>query len=74
MTYRVRPGGRQFVVIAAGGHGTLGTRAGDAVVAYALPESPDASEAELRSDPSDAAVKERVIPFGAVEIPGAAPP
>ena len=38
MTYRVKPGGRQFVVIAAGGHGTLGTRAGDAVVAYALPE------------------------------------
>ena len=37
MTYRVRPGGRQFVVIAAGGHGTLGTVPGDAVVAYALP-------------------------------------
>ena len=39
MTYRVRPGGRQFVVIAAGGHGTLGTVPGDAVVAYALPEA-----------------------------------
>lgn len=38
MTYRVRPGGRQFVVIAAGGHGTMGTKAGDSVVAYALPE------------------------------------
>ncbi len=37
MTYRVRPGGRQFVVIAAGGHGTLGTVPGDAIVAYALP-------------------------------------
>ncbi|MEM9175971.1 MAG: pyrroloquinoline quinone-dependent dehydrogenase [Myxococcota bacterium] len=37
MTYRVRPGGRQYVVIAAGGHGTLGTVPGDAVVAYALP-------------------------------------
>ena len=29
MTYRVRPDGRQFVVIAAGGHGTLGTKTGD---------------------------------------------
>ncbi len=35
MTYRV--GGRQFVVIAAGGHGRLGTKTGDAVVAFALP-------------------------------------
>ena len=38
MTYRLRPDGRQFVVIAAGGHGTLGTRQGDWLVAYALPE------------------------------------
>jgi quinoprotein glucose dehydrogenase len=37
MTYRVRPDGRQFVVIAAGGHGKLGTRLGDALVAFALP-------------------------------------
>jgi len=37
MTYRLRDGGRQFVVIAAGGHATLGTKLGDAVVAYALP-------------------------------------
>jgi quinoprotein glucose dehydrogenase len=29
--------GRQFVVIAAGGHGNLGTRQGDSVVAFALP-------------------------------------
>jgi len=36
MTYR-GPSGRQFVVIAAGGHGKLGTRRGDWVVAYALP-------------------------------------
>ena len=36
MTYEV--GGRQFVVIAAGGHGSFGTRLGDYVVAYALPE------------------------------------
>lgn len=31
--------GREYVVIAAGGHGGLGTRNGDAVVAYALPRS-----------------------------------
>ena len=31
--------GRQFVVIAAGGHGRLGTDIGDSVVAFALPES-----------------------------------
>jgi quinoprotein glucose dehydrogenase len=37
MTYRVRPDGRQYVVIAAGGHGSLGTRQGDALVAFALP-------------------------------------
>jgi quinoprotein glucose dehydrogenase len=37
MTYRAGPGNRQFVVIAAGGHGGLGTDQGDAVVAYALP-------------------------------------
>jgi quinoprotein glucose dehydrogenase len=30
--------GRQFVVIAAGGHGKLGTKRGDYVVAFALPE------------------------------------
>lgn len=38
MTYRARKGGRQYVVIAAGGHAKRGgTRLGDAVVAYALP-------------------------------------
>jgi quinoprotein glucose dehydrogenase len=37
MTYRSKKGGRQFVVIAAGGHGKLGTPLGDYVVAFALP-------------------------------------
>lgn len=36
MTYTA--GGRQFVVIAAGGHGGMGTTMGDALVAFALPE------------------------------------
>jgi Glucose dehydrogenase len=35
MTYEV--GGKQYVVICAGGHGKLGTKRGDAVVAFALP-------------------------------------
>jgi quinoprotein glucose dehydrogenase len=36
MTYEAR--GRQFVVIAAGGHGSLDTTRGDYVVAFALPD------------------------------------
>ena len=36
MTYRVRDGGRQFVVIAAGGHSQLRNRRGDSLVAFAL--------------------------------------
>ena len=36
MTY-LGPDGRQYVAIAAGGHGKLGTRRGDHVVAWALP-------------------------------------
>jgi quinoprotein glucose dehydrogenase len=40
MTYRARPGGRQFVVIAAGGHSRAGTTLGDHVVAWALPAAP----------------------------------
>ena len=37
MTYRVRPDGRQFIVIAAGGHHLMRTRLGDYLIAYALP-------------------------------------
>jgi quinoprotein glucose dehydrogenase len=36
MSYRVRPGGKQYLVIAAGGHGRGGTRLGDFIVAFAL--------------------------------------
>lgn len=35
MTYQIH--GKQYVVIAAGGHGKLGTKLGDSVVAFALP-------------------------------------
>jgi quinoprotein glucose dehydrogenase len=38
MTYRGRSNGRQYVAIAAGGHKYLGTKTGDAVVAFALPD------------------------------------
>jgi quinoprotein glucose dehydrogenase len=37
MTYRLDEDRRQYVVIAAGGHSKLGTRLGDALVAFALP-------------------------------------
>ena len=37
MTYISSKTGRQFVVIAAGGHASMGTDSGDAVVAFALP-------------------------------------
>jgi len=36
MTYRARPGGRQYVVIAAGGHHLMRTQLGDYVVAFVL--------------------------------------
>ena len=39
MTYRVGPEGRQYVVIAAGGHFPLGSPSDDAIIAYALPEA-----------------------------------
>ena len=36
MSYAIN--GRQYVLIAAGGHGGLGTKTGDYLVAYALPK------------------------------------
>jgi len=36
MTYRLRPDGKQYVVIAAGGHKYLRSRLGDYFVAYTL--------------------------------------
>lgn len=37
MTYRSPASGRQFVIVVAGGHGSLGTKMGDSIIAYALP-------------------------------------
>jgi quinoprotein glucose dehydrogenase len=36
MTFRLRPDGKQFVVIAAGGHRVLGSKLGDYLVAFSL--------------------------------------
>lgn len=38
MTYVSETSGRQFVVQMAGGHGSFGTRIGDSVIAWSLPE------------------------------------
>jgi glucose dehydrogenase len=38
MTYFVAEAGKQYVVIAAGGHDKMGTTHGDYVIAYALPD------------------------------------
>jgi quinoprotein glucose dehydrogenase len=37
ITYKLRPDGRQYIVVAAGGHDGLGSPKGDYVVAWALP-------------------------------------
>jgi quinoprotein glucose dehydrogenase len=37
MTYLAGHDGKQFIAIAAGGHGKLGTKLGDSVIAYSLP-------------------------------------
>jgi quinoprotein glucose dehydrogenase len=37
MTYVSARSGRQYVVVMAGGHGSLGTKLGDSLVAFALP-------------------------------------
>jgi quinoprotein glucose dehydrogenase len=39
MIYRLAGDSRQYVVISAGGHGRLGTRRGDGIVAFALPRT-----------------------------------
>jgi len=38
MSYVSDKSGRQYVVVMAGGHGSLGSRMGDSLVAYALPD------------------------------------
>jgi quinoprotein glucose dehydrogenase len=38
MTYKSSKSGRQFLIVVAGGHGSLPTKPGDSVIAYALPK------------------------------------
>lgn len=38
ISYKLKKNGRQFIVVAAGGHAALGIPTGDALVAFALPE------------------------------------
>jgi hypothetical protein len=45
LTYRAQDGGRQYLVIAAGGHGGLHSRLGDSVVAFSLPPLAGSAEA-----------------------------
>ena len=39
ISYRLRPDGRQFLVVAPGGHVGIGSPLGDYVIAYALPSA-----------------------------------
>ena len=39
MTYQLKPGGKQYVVIAAGGHWSGGSPPGDHIIAFALPDA-----------------------------------
>jgi quinoprotein glucose dehydrogenase len=39
VTYKLRPDGKQYLVIAPGGHQRLGSRLGDYVIAYTLPDA-----------------------------------
>lgn len=39
MTYWSDASQRQFLIVVAGGHGSTGTKAGDAIIAYALPKA-----------------------------------
>ena len=38
MSYWSEKSNRQFLIVVAGGHGSSGTKAGDSIIAYALPE------------------------------------
>ena len=53
MTYRAGREGRQFVVIAAGGHGSLGTRLGDSLVAFALPRQPGPRSSDISTSSAE---------------------
>ncbi|MCC6735971.1 MAG: PQQ-binding-like beta-propeller repeat protein [Bauldia sp.] len=73
MTYATSDG-RQFVVVAAGGNGEIGTTRGDAIIAYTLPASVAAEAAAAASaNPALAAPPEPVLPPTAAERLGTNP-
>jgi quinoprotein glucose dehydrogenase len=37
ISYKLAPGGKQFLVVAPGGHAVIGSPIGDAIIAYTLP-------------------------------------
>jgi quinoprotein glucose dehydrogenase len=51
MSYVSDKTGRQYVVLMAGGHGSLGTKMGDSLIAYALPSSGTTQPAPAQSAP-----------------------
>lgn len=67
MTYQTHSG-RQFVVIAAGGHDRLGTSAGDYVVAFAL--ASDGDQHQSRTAQRLAAQYEGTLRIGSRQYPG----
>jgi quinoprotein glucose dehydrogenase len=38
MTYKLRPDGKQYLVVAPGGHTRIQSKLGDYVIAYTLPD------------------------------------
>ena len=38
MTYKLRPDGKQYLVVAPGGHTRMQSKLGDDVIAYTLPD------------------------------------
>ena len=37
ITYKLRPNGKQYLIIAPGGHKRMGSKLGDYIIAYTLP-------------------------------------
>jgi quinoprotein glucose dehydrogenase len=48
ISYQSDKTGRQYILVVAGGHGSLGTKAGDSIIAYALPARTASANANLR--------------------------
>jgi quinoprotein glucose dehydrogenase len=49
ISYKLAPGHKQFLVVAAGGHPVVGSPLGDYVIAYALPDTGEGTRSSSRS-------------------------